>query len=380
MVYNGFLNSGNGSNTHIIELAENLSKTIDLTLFIRKSTPSTHSNLNIVNVPVANIFPFTAISHQFMLLFYLLYYSIIKKPDIIYCRQDGFSFSPSIVKIILRKPYIIEINGILSDEGKLLKSSLLGSKLKSFSEKINYQLADRIIAVTNGVKEGIIEQYNINPMKIDVISNGANINLFKPHNREKCKLDLDLALNRSYICFVGNLAPWQGVEYLIKAAPMIIEKKTDTMFLIVGDGIMKNDWMRLAEKLNISDHFLFTGSVPYEKVPIYINASDVCVVPKKPLNSGYSPLKLYEYMACGKPIIASNINGFGILKQINGGLLINSEDPQKFSQSTLKLLYDIPLRDEMGINGREYVEKHQSWEVVSKKVLTVCKDIIEEKY
>jgi glycosyltransferase involved in cell wall biosynthesis len=110
----------------------------------------------------------------------------------------------------------------------------------------------------------------------------------------------------------------------------------------------------------VSRNYIFTGSVPYEQVSMYINACEVCVVPKRPLKSGYSPLKLYEYMACGKPVIASRLDVFEVLEQINSGLLVNPEDPNEFSTAVLQLLSDPYLREKMGFNGRNYVQRSQS--------------------
>lgn len=67
--------------------------------------------------------------------------------------------------------------------------------------------------------------------------------------------------------------------------------------------------------------------VPYQKVPLYINASDICVTAKKSLKSGYSPLKLYEYMACGKQVVANRVNGFEILEKNKAGILVEPENP-----------------------------------------------------
>ena len=376
LIYNGPLNSKNGSNTHIIELAKNLPEAVDVTFFIRKSTHSVHTNLNIVNIPVLNMFPFTAISHQLMLLFYLFYYSIVEKPDIIYARQDGFSFSLPLTKIVFRKPYIVEINGLLDDEAKMLKSPKFSRKLKSLSEKINYKLANKIVAVTEGIKDGIIDQFNIEPQKVHVISNGANIDLFKPLDQNKCKLELELDPSINYVCFVGNLAPWQGVEYLIQAAPLILSKYPNVNFLIVGDGIMKNELIQLATNSGYFDKFIFTGSIPYEDVPIYINCSDVCVLPKKPIKSGYSALKLYEYMACGKPIVATNTDGFEILEKSNAGILIDPTQKNVFSDAVVHLLKSKELRYQMGLNGHNSIVANHSWAAVSKKIGNIFDEII----
>ena len=80
----------------------------------------------------------------------------------------------------------------------------------------------------------------------------------------------------------------------------------------MGDGELKNELIHLAEKMNVANKCIFTGKIPYEKVPLYINIADVCVDLKKNLPFGYSSLKLYEYMACEKPVVASNIIDFEI--------------------------------------------------------------------
>jgi glycosyltransferase involved in cell wall biosynthesis len=380
VVYNSYLNSRSGSNTHVTELVANLSTMANVKFFHPKNKNIEHSIEEMTGVPILNNIYLDVIFYQMSLFVYLAYYCITNKPDVIYNRQDNLSISSLVISKIFRISYIVEVNGLLVDEAIMYNRPSIFIKLLTINENLNYRLCNKIISVTEGVKRGLINLHNLPHDKIVVVNNGANTNLFYPMDQDTSRKKLSLEATKNYICFIGHLAPWQGIEYLIQAAPRILEKKPDTLFLIVGDGIMKNDCVRLADNLNVSDHFLFTGSVPYETVPFYINASDVCVVPKKPLKSGYSPLKLYEYMACGKPIVASNVNGFEILRQIDSGILINPDDSLEFSKTIIKLLSDIPLRKEMGINGRKYVEKHQSWKVVSKKVLTVCKDIIEEKY
>ena len=99
--------------------------------------------------------------------------------------------------------------------------------------------------------------------------------------------------------------------------------------------------------------------------------ADVCIVTKKTLGFGYSPLKLYEYMACKKPVIATNTKGFEILKQSNAGILVNPEDLQELSNAMIKLLQNKQLREKMGDNGRKLVVSEYSWESTAKKTIRV---------
>lgn len=93
---------------------------------------------------------------------------------------------------------------------------------------------------------------------------------------------------------------------------------------------------------------------------------------------GLSPLKLCEYLACGKPVIASRISGLEVLEEENCGFLVNPEDPQALAIRIIELLRNPELRHKMGENGRKYVVENRSWESVAKKVAQVCEDAVQE--
>ena len=135
--------------------------------------------------------------------------------------------------------------------------------------------------------------------------------------------------------------------------------------------------LRIIENLLSADgKFIFTGTVPYEKVPQYINSSDICVVPKKPIKC--SPLKLYEYMACGKPVIASDIEGVReILVESKSGICVPPESPHELAQATIGLLRDTKARESMGKNGRRHIVENRSWESVARKVFEVCQMVVQ---
>lgn len=371
-----------GQTTHILELFKNLTKLCDTYLLAPKPKKPVNGDKlqNLIFVPSMPVLKY--IFFQIFLFFYLIFYCLKYSPDVIYARQSIIGFSPPVISKIFRVPLITEVNGLLIDEIKFYIRSKLRSKLyigiAKLCEMLSYKYAKKIVAVTEGIKEGIKKLYNIPDTKIIVIENGANTDLFKPMDKKEARKELNFNQDANYICFVGNLAPWQGLEYLIQSAPFVLREYPNTKFLIVGDGLMKTELMNLAVKTGVSDNFIFTGAVPYELVPKYINACDICVVYKKPLKSGYSPLKLYEYMACGKPVVASRLGGFEILEENNAGILVEPENPEELAKAIIKLLKDERLREEMGRNGREYVVKHHSWESVARKVAEVCESVVRE--
>ncbi len=317
--------------------------------------------------------------------------------DVLYTRNPNYGFLAGLFCRSRCKALVYELNGIPEDETSLIKSrsdeekslqerrkgklsryfSSAKSKLKILILKKALGFSDKIIAVTPGIKANLESVYRIPGEKITVVSNGANTSLFKPLAQDSCRRDLGLDLETPYVCFVGNLAPWQGVEYLVKAAPSILSRYPECRFLIVGDGVMKNELLNLSRELGLEDRFIFTGVVPYDRVPVYINASDVCAAPfilARNAKIGLSPLKLYEYMACGKPVVASAISGVtDALEASKGGVSVPPENPETLAEAISKLLENQELRANMGSKGLSYVTENYSWYSVAKQVDGVCK-------
>ena len=380
MVCDVWLDGRDAQTTHVLELFKNLGKLRDTHLFAPRPKKLVNEAQNTIFVPT--VMPiFKSAFYQLFLFLYLIHYCFKFSPDVIYGRLSNLSFSFFFISKIFRIPYVIEVNGLLIDEEKMIGRPKVLTRLTGLNEKLNYKQADKIVAVTQGIKDGIKELHSIPDEKIVVIPNGANTDLFKPMHQEKAKKELKLEEKKNYICFVGNLAPWQGVEFLIQSAPLILKESPHTKFLIIGDGPMKEELIDLTEQMAVSDKFIFTGVVPYEDVPKYINASDVCVasfIRKRNLKIGLSPLKIYEYAACGKPIAASRIPNLEFIEKQKAGILVEPENPKELAKAIIKLLKDERLRRELGENGRKYVTKNHSWEAVARRVAEVCKSVVVE--
>ncbi|MGP8321301.1 MAG: glycosyltransferase family 4 protein [Methanosarcinaceae archaeon] len=308
--------------------------------------------------------------------------------DIIYTRNVPRGVIGILIKKVWKSKLIFEVNGISLDERRLVEEQAIteGKGHRSvqimflgYLENFIIGKADAVIAVTQGIKDHLIDR-GVDENKVWVIENGANTELFKPISDNNILKELKNRLcidnDENTVTFVGNLAPWQGVEYLLRATPSIVEENPKTKFLIVGDGVMNDKLEDLSNKLNMGQNVIFTGTIPYEEVPQYINISDVCLVVKKKLRSGYSPLKLYEYMACEKPVIATNTEGFEVLEQSNAGILVNPEDPQELTNAVIKLLQNKRLREQMGMNGRKLVVAKYSWKHSAKKTIAVFEKVI----
>lgn len=313
--------------------------------------------------------------------------------DIIYTRTIPRGAIGILIKMVWKSKLILEVNGIPLDEWKLIEEQTTIDGNGPGSIQINFwgylgntvsRKADAVIAVTQGIKDDLID-HRVNENRIRVIENGANTELFKPikddNTLKGIKNRLHINDSESIVMFVGNLAPWQGVEYLLHAVPLIVEENPKTKFLIVGDGIMKDKLESLTKELNIRRSVIFTGTVPYESVPEYMNLSDICVAPfirTRNESIGLSPLKIYEYLACGKPVVASDIRGVGtLLERSNSGIPIIPDAHGELAGAIIKLLNDKQLREQMGNNGRKLVVNNYSWENTANKTIEVFESILD---
>jgi glycosyltransferase involved in cell wall biosynthesis len=383
IAYNVNIHSRTGDAVHVLELVSNLAlldNKVSLVVgfdaeskenvSILENDPNVH--IHYVNNPKFKYFR----SKDLSILSWCIAANKRNYYDIIYERNFSCRIG-AILSNILKIPLILEINGLVDEEAEMQgKNISLSKKIvgKNF-RKLFYLKASKFIVVSAGIKKEMNEQYNIPLDKIAIVPNGANTKLFKPVDIINSRVELGLSHQYKYICFVGNLVRWQGIDYLIRAAPIVLEKVPEARFLIVGDGNARSALEKMVESFNLEKQFLFIGSVPLKMVPKYINASDVCVAPftrSRNEKIGLSPLKLYEYMACGKPIVASNIPGVGDLLEITkAGIAFTPENHFELADSLIRLISDSNLMEILGRNSQQ-VSKEYSWTRTAQNVISIC--------
>ena len=151
-------------------------------------------------------------------------------------------------------------------------------------------------------------------------------------------------------------AKGEGIETLIRAAPSVTEAQPAARFLIVGDGPMANIWKRRVQQCAMEDRFIFTGHVPYTDVPYYIGAMDICVAPITADSNQASPVKLFDYMASERPIVASDVPA---VREIVGNCgcaeLLPAGRAEELARALIELLADHPRQRAMAAAGRKRV-------------------------
>lgn len=301
-------------------------------------------------------------------------------PDIIYERRTSPKIGYALHKL-LKIPYAVEINAIVEEEKILLTGEGDSASFKGFRKNMRtrfFKEAALIVAVTPGIKEHIHKLYNVPKKRIAVVPNGANTELFKPMDRETCTRELGLDPDKQYICFTGNLAPWQGLMHMVDAMPQILKEMANAVLLIVGGGKEKVALEKRTGELKLKDNIIFTGWVDYEKVPIYINASDVCVAPlaEGRERSGSSAIKIYEYLACGKPVIASRVPNLDFLEKYGCGIMVPRENVSALADAFLMISRDKNRLNGMGEKGRILVIENYSWVNTARRIDKMLRDAL----
>ena len=261
-------------------------------------------------------------------------------------------------------PYVVEINGIEEEaamQGRGRRSALGG--VKNQLRRRMMLRAKGVVTVSPGLGERVHSRYNVPRDRISVVPNGVDTDRFRPLDPKEARARLGWA-EAPWVVFVGNLVAWQGLETLVRAAPDAIEA-CGARFAIVGDGQLRASLETLARKHEIADHVSFAGSVPYETVPTYIGAAAACVAPFTRARNeaiGLSPLKVYEYLACGRPVIASAVPGISELMQRSGaGIAVPPDDPGALAAALRGVLGKPTEAREMGERGRAFAVNECSW-------------------
>ena len=368
---------------HPLEICENLVKLgHQITMFTpSRSKANRELSVRVVNTGMFGIPLLKGVLHHVLLLPLLFVHSLMKRVDLIYSRYHPLEILATYpIKKIFGTKYIVEVNGAMKEDSKMRGEPGWKIEIYSMLEKRLFDLADKIVTVTDNLRNYLVREYSLSPSKIQVIPNGTNVDIFHPMDKKRSREKLDIPLESTVLCFVGSLRPWHGVENIIEILPELINRIPDLRLMVVGDGPLMKTLKQQVKALSIGQRVIFTGKIRREKVPLYINNSDICVAPfdsERNKVTGLSPLKVFDYMACGKPIIATDVGGLGkLIEKYSVGIVISPGNPVELAEAILHLTSDKELQEKLGRAGREIAVGKFSWQEISRKVEKVCKSTL----
>jgi glycosyltransferase involved in cell wall biosynthesis len=275
-------------------------------------------------------------------------------------------------------PWILQAEALLFYEAKAERKALVLDGLAKWIEIKAYQQCDVLACVSETLQEILVRDYGIDREKIVLVPNGVDIEFINP------ELHLEKRLFSGFtVGFIGSLYAWSGLDLLLKAIAALRKEGLDISLVIVGDGAMEAEWKKQSQELGIESHVAFLGRVPWQDIPQYIAGFDVGYSGQVQLQMGkmyLSPMKLYEYMAMAKPVIASAFeDAKRLICDRQTGFLFNSGDLEDLKR-TLSTAYEKRASlPEMGRLARMEIVKNHSWTARIQHLVAGAEAILEKR-
>ena len=284
-------------------------------------------------------------------------YSLFKRADIYYTRDRFFAFFFNSLKFMHKKKIYYEAHTFERSVGRLLKKGKI----------------EGLIVITNWLKELYVKE-GISEEKILVAPDGVDLKMFgNPVSKEEARGRLAVPLDKKIICYAGHLYDWKGAHVL--ALSMKFLSDGYSCFFVGGT---EDDLLKFKEfiKENGILNVVVVGHVPPTVVPKYLAASDVFVLPniKKGLSEYTSPLKLFEYMASKRPIVASDLPTIREVLNKENAVLIEPGNPKVIAEGIEKVFNDEELAKRIAEKAYKDVQKY-SWEKRAERILGFIKSL-----
>lgn len=267
----------------------------------------------------------------------------------------------------LNVPYVLTFSADPLFERALGGRPLRGlrARVATWEAQFTYRVAKKIICVSEPAKRHLVETWKVDPAKIVVMPNGVDIDLFHPgYDPTQIRLELNLG-NSPVVGFVGGFQHWHGLDRLVKGFAQVLAEFPCAKLLLVGDGRARGEVQEKVAELGLAESVVITGLIPQDRVPEMLSAIDVAVLPypRLPKELWFSPLKLYEYLAAGKAVVASRDGQIAeVVRDGDNGLLVEPGNTDALAKAMIRLLNDPAERERLGGNARRQAVEHHSWD------------------
>ena len=282
--------------------------------------------------------------------------------DFIYQRYSRFNWTGVLLSAVTGLPLALEYNGSEVWVSRRWDPTGLLWLMQRF-EGLNLRAADLIFVVSDVQRRALICA-GVSPEKIIVNPNGVDTDRFHPDcggSEIRSALGIE---DRLVVGFVGTFGPWHGAPVLAEAAARISDPASSCHFIFIGAGEQRVQTKSMVEAARISA--TFTGSIPHDQVPAYLDACDILASPHVPSTDGSeffgSPTKLFEYLAMGKAIVASRLGQIGdVIIDGENGLVVDPDDANALAQAIQRLANDGELRSRLGRTARQTAIERFTW-------------------
>lgn len=318
------------------------------------------------------------ISYSF---FSLLAGRLVHTPDVVIASSPPFGtgFTGYLLARRWKAKFVFEVRDLFPETAiafGILRNKMLIRMLRRI-EKFFYTEADLIVGVTQGICDYVAE-IGISRKKVKKITNGVDISTFRKVSGEQFVRE-NRFQGKFVVMYAGIHGRAEQLSSLVEVAKLL-RNRGNINFVLIGEGVEKPRLIELRNRYRLQNMFFFDGCAA-EQIPFMLAGADLCFCSRKDVsvNRGSLPVKIFEYMACEKPIVIS-IKGEAenLVREANAGVCVSPGDTVGLAQAICKLSENKNLRETYGKNGRKYVEKFFSREKIAAQYLDSLLSLVRE--
>ncbi len=299
-----------------------------------------------------------------------------ERPDVV-LTFHAHRFSSLVAARRLRIPIVLEVNASVPFETRRYHPEVrLLPGLSEWIEARTLRAADGVMVVSNVLRDYFLTR-GVARERMAVIPNGADTNLFCP---EAADQELRSRFpKRLLIGFAGSFAPFHGLDLLQQAVLRISAQHPESHFVLAGGGPGAEALRRRWEGHGCASRVAFLGLLPRKSVPGMLAAMDILVAPYPfQENFYFSPLKIFEYMACGRPVVAPRLGQIAeVICHDYNGVLYDPARPDDFVNQVLSLAQDPARRMRLGSAARETITSQYTWDHHARLLAGLLEQVIE---
>uniref|UniRef100_UPI0003791EC8 glycosyltransferase n=1 Tax=Pseudomonas asplenii TaxID=53407 RepID=UPI0003791EC8 len=305
------------------------------------------------------------------------------RPSFIYQRYSLNNYAGAKLALTLNAPLVTEYNGSEVWISQNWGTPVAHLELSEQVERLNLQAADLIVVVSEVLRQELLGR-GLAAERILVNANGVDPITFHPDiNATDLRRTLGLE-GKTVIGFIGTFGPWHGTEELVEAFALLLanqrHRRDDLRLLLVGQGARHAAALELAKRLGVLGQCLFTGQVAQQQAPDYLACCDLLAAPHVPNPDGTpffgSPTKLFEYMAMGRPIVASALGQIQEVLQHGGSAwLVEPGQPAALAEGLAYVLEQPQLGRSLGERARQEVLQHHTWRHHTQRIVTALEGL-----
>ena len=282
-------------------------------------------------------------------------------------------------------PFVLEVNADLLEQRKFkgLPERGLRRLFALWATRMCFNSAAKIICISVGLKDHLSRKWNVEDSKLTVLPCAADVDAFgRDHNPEIVRRGLGLT-TEPVVMWVGGYYPWHDLDLLFRSFTLVLQRHPNAKLILVGDGPIRQSIAQKVQKNGLQQSVIMTGAIAHADVPEMLSIADIAVVPSAPVpaNRGGTgtPLKLFEYMAAAKPIVATALNEAAeVIQDGRNGLLVEAGDVNRFAEAILTLLNDPVERVRLGQNARQQAVEQYSWEEYTRRLEEIYLNVVRD--